>query len=206
MLEALTNIIPPSNGDAWTRLRSDDFTDIEAPPPSPAASTCSTLRSPTESSFSTRSSSGYLGVNSPATESDTSLLTPSLGGGFSSPCAPIAWGSDALTSLVKSMMASDPARRPSASDIKSHLVISRVHQLMASKSAPNARPALIEEPLSFLSLILDGARRPSHHVFGDTLRPYLPSSSYFAKIPSKTVKDPMPDLALDLEKMDVDIA
>lgn len=192
LLEALTNIIPPSNGDAWTRLRTDDFSDIEAPPPSPALSSASTFNSTfspqlLDSAFSTRSCSSYLGVHSPLTESDTSLLTP-FGGLTPGGSATSSWGSDSLTTLVKQLMASDPARRPSAEEIGSHPIIIRARELSAS--AP-----LVTEGPAFLGQILAAA--------GSWPRPSLLAPSFFAPPPS--LKDSTFDLARDLEKMDVDV-
>ena len=200
LLEALTNIIPPSNGDAWTRLRSDDFSDIEAPPASPALSSSSTF-SPQllDSAFSTRSCSSYLGAHSPLTESDTSSLLTPFGGGSTPGGSTLAgWASESLSTLVKQLMASDPARRPTANDLASHHpVLNRVRQLAACPPLANEGPA-------FLGQILADA--------GSWPRPSSLAPPFFAPPPpaaSSTTttgaKDSTVDLARDLEKMDVDV-
>lgn len=194
MLESLTNIIPPSNGDAWTRLRTDDFTDIEAPPPSPAVSSCSAFSPPAvdsaSSAFSTRSHSSYLAADSPWTESDSSLLlTPSVGGSLASPgVGPAAWASDTLMTLVKALMASDASRRPSALDIGRHPAVARAAALVASSTAS---PALVPEQPAFLAQVLEAARGARLTITAPASAPASDTSAL--------------DLARDLERMDVDV-
>ncbi|CED85025.1 Uncharacterized conserved protein [Phaffia rhodozyma] len=142
MLEAITNIVPPTCGDPWHRLRTDDFSDLEdslglshVPSPSGFPSTrlfhtFSTFTSTSDDSMHTLDSVPLVTPGAsyfPSTFLDVDQMKPSLMG---TPLDAKSWGSEPMVALVKQMMASDPSVRPTAGGLLSHFVVRSAKDLM----------------------------------------------------------------------------
>ena len=138
LLEALANIVPPSGGSPFHRLRSNDFSDLESSSLNTTSTSQPTSPFPTPSSVT--SDSSYF--------SSPPLATPSTPNSYPSTLQ-ASWGSPDIVALVKQMMHSEPSFRPSAKEIMRHPAVARVWDAMERRrrnvAGVQAGPTLVEE-------------------------------------------------------------
>lgn len=111
MMEVFMNVILPSNGDAWQKLRSDDFSDLDEH--------FATIKTPIAASFGAMSTSlqSVMSFGSCTTYAED-LISPSV----NSP----------LLAVIKGLMLSDPTSRMTIDGIWSHPTIHRIAGMLST--------------------------------------------------------------------------
>ena len=167
ILEALANIVPPSGGSPFHRLRSNDFSDLES-----TTTATSPLPTSPSSPFPTPASSSSLTTTSATSYFSSPLLltptTPDPSGGVLA-----TWGSPEMVATVKQMMHSEPSFRPSAAQLMVLPPVKRSWEAMergrivSGSVGVKAGATLMAEDGEFgLEYVLGGARGSASGIKG----------------------------------------
>ncbi|RXK42292.1 WEE/WEE-UNCLASSIFIED protein kinase [Tremella mesenterica] len=128
LLEAAVNVVLPSNGESWVKLRSDDFTDLSEHYHLRTPSSCLT----TENHLVT------------PIKNSKNLTTPSKAIIKTIEDSTIPIISSQLLDLIKGMMRSDPIQRITLEDMSALSVFKKTTELMS----PLNRPDQLTKPLA----------------------------------------------------------